>query len=44
VWARETLSTDPGSRLAFRVTYSRDAVEISSYATSNLVTHEKTAR
>jgi hypothetical protein len=37
VWARETLSTDPGSRLAFRVTYSRDAVEISSYATSNLV-------
>lgn len=37
VWAQETLATDPGSRLAFCVTYTRDAVETSSYVTSNLV-------
>ncbi|KAH8429534.1 uncharacterized protein LDX57_007198 [Aspergillus melleus] len=36
-WAQETLATDPGSRLAFYVTYTRKAVETSSYVTSNLV-------
>jgi hypothetical protein len=37
VWAQESRQTDAGSRLAFCVTYSRDAVETSSYVTSNLV-------
>ncbi|KGO39200.1 hypothetical protein PEX1_063420 [Penicillium expansum] len=37
VWAQETLATDPGSRLAFCVMYTRDDVKISSYATSNMV-------
>ncbi|KAL3472128.1 hypothetical protein BJX99DRAFT_236164 [Aspergillus californicus] len=37
VRAQETLTTDPGSRLAFRVTYTRDSVVTSSYVTSNLV-------
>jgi hypothetical protein len=37
VWAQESRQADAGSRLAFRVTYSRDAVETSLYMTSNLV-------
>ncbi|GAB1208781.1 hypothetical protein APSETT445_007542 [Aspergillus pseudonomiae] len=36
-WAQEALATDTGSRLAFRVTYTRDAIETSHYVTSNLV-------
>lgn len=37
VWARETLATDAGSRLAFCVTYTRNGVVTSSYMTSNEV-------
>jgi hypothetical protein len=37
VWAQETLATDPGSRLAFRIMYTRGDVETSSYVTSNMV-------
>ncbi|KAJ5284085.1 hypothetical protein N7505_002065 [Penicillium chrysogenum] len=37
VWAQETLATDPGSRLAFCVTYTKNAVETLSYVTSNVV-------
>ncbi|KAJ6180692.1 hypothetical protein N7519_011153 [Penicillium mononematosum] len=37
VWAQETLATDPGSLLAFCVMYTREAVETSSYVTSNVV-------
>ncbi|KAJ5424672.1 hypothetical protein N7445_010645 [Penicillium cf. griseofulvum] len=37
VWAQEMLATDPGSRLAFCVRYTWDAVETASYETSNLV-------
>ncbi|RAQ69780.1 hypothetical protein COH21_001074 [Aspergillus flavus] len=37
VWAQEALATDIGSRLAFCVTYTRDAMEISSYVTSNTI-------
>ncbi|KAK1139819.1 hypothetical protein N8T08_011144 [Aspergillus melleus] len=36
-WARETLATDPDSPLAFYVTYTRKAMETSSYVTSSLV-------
>lgn len=37
VWAQETLATDPGSRLAFCVMYTEDALETSYYVTSNAV-------
>lgn len=36
VWAKEALTTDPGSRLAFCITYKMGIAETSSYVTSNL--------